>query len=102
MSANKTRVVGDKIICTIPPSGTRRSEWTITFSSTLYAFLRDHVGDVHLWADQQRELIEAGTLPFRHPLLVRVLLGERPTSKAIGDVIRAYALVLLGNKLDDL
>ena len=93
MNANKTRIVGDKVICTInPANGTR---WTIHFPSYLYDFLREHVGDVHRWAEQQRGLIMDGTLPFKHPLSAQIKRGEKPTQRAIGNVVRAYGTNLL-------
>ncbi len=102
MSTGKIRIKGDKVICTIEPADPRRqNKWTIYFSSHLYDFLQETEGDVHLWAERQREHIQAGTLPVKHPLSAKIKRGEKPTQRAIGDVIRAYGTTLLLDSLDD-
>lgn len=102
MSTGKIRIKGDKVICTIVPADpSRHNKWTIYFSSHLYDFLRESEGDVHRWAEQQREHIQAGTLPFKHPLSAQIKRGGKPTQRAIGDVIRAYGTTLLLDSLDD-
>lgn len=91
----------DKVICKISPSvEVDRDEWTITFSSNLYDFLKERVGDVHLWVDQQYNLIVKGRLKFAQSIMNRVVRGEKLSQRAIGNLIRAYGMTLWLDSLD--
>lgn len=103
MGTNKIRIKGDTVTCTIEPiNNPSRNTWSITFPLSLYKFLNDHVGNVHHWADSQRDAIELGRFDTSLERLGLVRKGERPSQIAINRFIVGYGMRLLGESLDDL
>lgn len=102
MSKNKTRRKDDRVICIIETTSNGIDLiWSISFSEALFDFLQSHVGDVHQWADQQRELIKQGRMNFAPRLMQKVKQGERLTQQAICNAIRAYGISLWFDACDE-
>ncbi len=103
MNNNKKRIVGDDIECSIESIDRHGNStiWRIKFPKYKYDFLKKHVGDVHLWAAEQRALIVSGQMPGKHPIMAAIRRGEKPTQRAIGDAIRFYATLLMPDSFED-
>ncbi len=86
----------EKVICRI------NDEWSITFQSHLYDFLKKRFGDVHLWAKNQYELIVLGEMQFATFNSSHLRERHQLSQRAIGDLIRAYGVALWVASIDDL
>jgi hypothetical protein len=104
MSNSTWKLDDDKVICKIYPSvEVNRYDWTITFSSNLYDFLKERFGDVHLWSEQQQYKINMGQMNFSQlsmKIMKRVMRGEKLPQRTIGNLIRAYGFNLWLDSLD--
>lgn len=92
----------ERVVCKIVPAvEVDRDEWSITFSTCLYDFLKERVGDVHQWCNQQADFIDRGEMQFAPTEMGKIRLGHMPSQRTIGNLIRAYGMSLMLDSLPD-
>lgn len=89
MNTNET-----KVVCLIQADNPS-DDFSISFPAYVYNFLQSKYGNVGHWVTQQQDLILSGQMKFAPGLVGKIRQKRKLSQRAIGDLIRMYAITLL-------